>query len=294
VITNAVQNLISLSSLESEMTVLLGQIFFTNFIGSGFQFIPSPSVPVNIAQIFRKQIVETYWEDHAPPPRDWRAVYILQLEPCQTIFGWAYNDGRDDYGRDDVPYFFGYYLGLPFDKMIVDLIIAFLGKGPGNAPNRQAAPPQLEDIAAPDLWNYIPQRPGVIVDSMARENIYKSLLERRSVKLFVVAPPESLVLVFDEQIFELITLLLAQYIGPYATAIIRQLPSRIRFWYYLRYNEPFARTVVRQAVEETANVIDPEQRVLQVIDRLAAALEDELSKAEFTQRVKDVLGIVGP
>ncbi len=276
------------------MTVLLGQIFFTNFIGSGFQCIPSPSVPVNVAQIFRKQIVEMHWEDHAPPPRDWRAVYILQLEPCQTIFGWAYNDGHDDYDRDDVPYFFGYYLGLPFDQMIVDLIIAFLGKGPGNAPSRQAAPPQLEDIAAPDLWNYVPQRPGVVIDSMARENIYKSLLETRLVKLFVFALPVSLVLKFDEQIFELITLLLAQYIGPNAITIIRQLPSRIRFWYYLRYNEPFARVVVRQAVEETANVIDPEQRVLQVIDRLAAALDDEFSKAEFTRRVKAVLSIVDP
>jgi hypothetical protein len=40
--------------------------------------------------------------------------------------------------------------------------------------------------------------------------------------------------------------------------------------------------------------LEPKQRVLQVVDRLAAALEDELSKAEFTRRVKAVLGIVGP
>ena len=276
------------------MTVLLGQIFFTNFTGSGFQFRLSPSVPANVEQIFREQILEMYWEDHAPPPRDWRAAYILQLETCQTIFGWAYNDGRDDYNRDHVPYFFGHYLSLPFDQTIVDLIIAFLGKGPETTLSRQDPPSQLEDITALDLWKYIPQRPGVFIDSTSREDIYKSLLARKPVRLFVVASPESLVLEFDEQIFELITLLLAQYIGPHATAIVRQLPSRIRFWYYLRYNEPFARVIVRQAVEEMANVIEPEQRVLQVIDRLVESLDDELSKTEFRRRVKAVLGIVDP
>lgn len=85
--------------------VLLGQMFFTSFRGSGFQFVHSPSVPANVEQIFRDQIIERHWVDHTPPPKSWRAAYILQLEQQQTIFGWAYNDGRDESGRDDVPYF---------------------------------------------------------------------------------------------------------------------------------------------------------------------------------------------
>jgi hypothetical protein len=252
------------------MTALLGQILFTNFAGSGFQFVASPSVPGIAEQIFREQIVDARWDLNSPPPGDWRAVYILQLEPSKTIFGWVYHDGRDDYGRDHVPYFLAHYFSLPLDRVVLDLIIAFLGKGPGSVLSRQTLPTQLDDIVAPELWSYLPQRPGVVIDSTARENAHKSLLERRSVDLFVVAPGEPLLLEFDEQICELLSLLLAQHMGPYA------------------------RTLVRQVIEGTASVLEPKQRILQVVDRLVAELDDELGKAEFVRRARAVLGIAGP
>lgn len=265
-----IEYLLLLSRLETEMTVLLGQILFTSFAGYGFQFVASPSIPPLAEQIFREQIVEAQWEQRTPPPKGWRAAYILQLEPHQTIFGWAYHDGRDEYGRDHVPYFFGHCLSLPLDRVILDLIIAFLGKGPATIPPRQNLIPELEDIFAPELWSYVPQRLGVFIESADRENAYRNLVQRSSIDLFVEAPPEPLLLELDEQICELISLLLAPYLGPQSESI------------------------VQQVVNETASLLEPQQRVLQVIDRLAAELDDELSKAEFTRRIKAVLGIVGP
>jgi hypothetical protein len=273
------------------MEVLLGQILFTSFIGSGFQFVLSPSITLNVEQIFRKQILDIYWVDHTPPPKDWRAAYILQLEESKTLFGWAYNDGQDDSGRDDAPYFLAYQLSLPLDEKLVGLLLAFLGRGPETAPSRATYPLILNDIIAPNLWSYTPQRPGVRIDSLASENIYNSLVERKAVKLFVVAPSEPLVFEFDEQICEQLTLILAQYLGTAPKIIIGQLPPRIRFWYYSRYVGPNARIVVRQTIEETASVFEPEQRVLQVINRLAEELDTEPSKREFKRRVKAVLGI---
>jgi hypothetical protein len=249
------------------MKVLLGQILFTNFAASGFQFVFSPSVPDIAQQIFQEQIVDVRWDLNSPPPGDWRAVYVMQFEPSKTIFGWVYHDGRDDYGRDHVPYFFAYYLSLPLDRVALDLLIAFLGKGPAAIPSRQALPEKLNDIAAPELWSYRPQRPGIIVDSAARENAHMSLLQRRSVDMFVVAPGEPSGLEFDEQICELLSLLLAQHIGPYA------------------------RTLVRQVIEGTASVLEPKQRTLQVVERLVAELDDELGKAEFMRRVTAVFGV---
>ncbi len=252
------------------MTVLLGQILFTSFVSSGFQSVVSPSVPANVEELFRQRIVEAHWDYSSPPPKGWRAAYLMQFNPSQTTFGWAYHDGRDEYGRDHVPYFFGYYLGVPLDQVTMDLIIVFLGKGPGPTPGRHSFPPTLEDIVAPELWSYVPQRPGVVIENTIRENIYRSLGQRSSVELFVVPPPDPIVLDFDEQICDLLSLLLAPYLGHQA------------------------KTTVQRVVSGTAGLLEPKQRVLQVVDRLAAALEDELSKAEFTRRVKAVLGIVGP
>ncbi len=252
------------------MTLPLGQILYTSFTGSGYKCIASPSVPGIVEQIFREKIVEARWIIHSPPPREWRAAYILQLEPSKTIFGWVYHDGRDEYGRDNVPYFFAYYLNLFLDRVVLDLILAFLGKGPGTVPSREFLPTPFDDMAAPELWSYVPQRPGVFIDIPARENAHSSLQQRRSIDLFVDAPGEPLLLEFDEQICELLSLLLAQLAGP------------------------SSKTLVRQVVEGTASVLEPKQRVLQVVDRLVAEFDDELGKAEFTRRAKAVLGIVGP
>jgi hypothetical protein len=274
--------------------VLLGQMFFTNFRGSGFQFVRSPSVPTNVEQIFRDQIIERHWVDHTPPPKNWRAAYILQLEQSQTIFGWAYNDGRDESGRDDVPYFLAYQLSLPLDDMLVGLLLAFLAKGPETAPSRLNYPLILQDIMAPDLWGFSPERPGVFIDSLNSENAYTSLLERRAVELFVVAPPDALEFKFNEQVCEQLALILSQYISSAPKKIIGKLPPQIRFWYTSRYVAPYARIIVRQTIEEeTDSMSDPEQRALQVVSRLGAAVDDDLGRAEFTQRIKALLGIVG-
>lgn len=271
--------------------VLLGQMLFTNFGGSGFQFVRSPSVLENVEPIFRDQIIESHWVDHTPPPKDWRAAYILQLEQSQTIFGWAYNDGRDESGRDDVPYFLAYQLSLPLDDKLVGLVLAFLGKGPETAPSRLKYPLVLQDIMAPDLWSFSPERPGVVIDSINTDSVYTSLVERKAVELFVVAPPDALEFKFNEQVCEQLALILSQYISSAPKKIIDKLPPQMRFWYISRYVAPYARIIVRQTIEETDNMFDPEQRVLQVINRLAAAIDNDLGRAEFTQRIKALLGI---
>jgi hypothetical protein len=272
--------------------VLLGQMFFTNFRGSGFQSVRSPSVPADVEQMFRDQIIQRHWVDHTPPPKDWRAAYILQLEQDQTIFGWAYNDGRDESGRADVPYFLAYQLSLPLDDMLVGLLLSFLGKGPETAPGRLNFPLILQDIMAPDLWSFSPERPGVFIDSISSENVYASLLEGKAVELFVVAPPSALEFKFNEQVCEQLALILSPYISSAPKKIIGKLPPQIRFWYTSRYVAPYARIIVRQTIEEeTDSMFDPEQRVLQVINRLAAAIDNDLGRTEFKQRIKALLDI---
>ncbi len=272
--------------------ILLGQLFYTNFGGSGFQFVRSPSVSENVERIFRDQIIVKHWVDIAPPPKDWRAAYILQFEQSQTIFGWAYNDGRDDTGRDDVPYFLAYQLNLPLNRRLVDLILSFLGQGPETAPSRLRHPLTLQDIMAPDLWIYSPERPGVVIDTLTSESVYSNLWARKDIELFVVAPPDTLEFKFNEQVCERLALILAQYINSAPKKIIDKLPPQIRFWYLSRNIAPY-KIIVRQAIEEeTDSMFDPEKRVLQVINRLAAEINNDLDRAEFTQRIKALLGVL--
>jgi len=57
-----------------------------------------------------------------PPKSGYRAVYLHQVTPDHSLFGWLYNDGADDLGHRDVPYFICYYLAGPLHAVKLENI----------------------------------------------------------------------------------------------------------------------------------------------------------------------------
>ncbi|MBV8884970.1 MAG: hypothetical protein JO235_13385 [Chroococcidiopsidaceae cyanobacterium CP_BM_RX_35] len=95
------------------MSVFLGQLVYTSFLGVGLKVLTSAQVPVEIQQVFIQKIVHQYWDSYHPPSAGYRAAYVYQITPEQSLFGWLYNDETDDLGRQHVPYFICYYFAAP-------------------------------------------------------------------------------------------------------------------------------------------------------------------------------------
>jgi hypothetical protein len=167
------------------MTLRLGQLLYTSFPKVGFQIVTSPEVPAEARQAFVQKVTNQLWDAYNPPDNGYRAVYIYQEALDWTLFAWLYNDGTDDRGRSNVPYFVGHYLAGPLSSEQLDNIFAFLRKGPSMAIVRQAPPGYLEEAAAPDLWDYKPARAGVAVPAKICKQAHKALAEGKCVEIFV-------------------------------------------------------------------------------------------------------------
>lgn len=143
------------------MDLLLGQLIYTSFPKEGFRSLASAQVPTKIQQAFIQQVVFQYWNSYNPPKSGYRAVYLHQVTPERSLFGWLYNDGADDMRRNHVPYFICYYLAEPLYAFQLENIFTCLHNGPVALIDRQRLPAKLETMVLPDLWSYQGARPGV-------------------------------------------------------------------------------------------------------------------------------------
>lgn len=184
------------------MYLLFGQLVYTSFAGRGFKTLASAHVPSEIQQAFMQRVVSQYWDSYNPPAAGYRAVYLHQLAPEQTLFGWLYNDGSDDIGRGNVPYFVCYYVTEPLFDFQLANIFTCLEKGPIALIDRHNPTAYLETQSVPNLWNYQPARAGVSIGLHTRQRSYFALREGELLELFVPVYEQETVIDLNGQTYE--------------------------------------------------------------------------------------------
>lgn len=149
--------------------------------------LASAEIPTKIRQAFMELVVYQYWDSYNPPKSEYRAAYLHQLTPEETLFGWLYNDGIDEFGRSHIPYFLCYYLEGLLKTVQLETIFTCLHNGPLKLIERQAVHATLETIVIPDLGRYQSVRRGVSISSEVREQGYSSLEQKKLLGLYVPA-----------------------------------------------------------------------------------------------------------
>lgn len=184
------------------MYLLLSQLVYTSFAGRGFSTLASAQLSIEIQQTFIQRLVAQYWDSYNPPGFGYRAVFLHQISPESTLFGWLYNDGTDDLGRGDVPLFVCYYITEPlFDFLLANIFIC-LEKGPIALIDRHNPSARLETKVIPDLWSYQPARPGVTIPLAVRQRSYFALRQGELLELFVPVNEQETTIDLREQTYE--------------------------------------------------------------------------------------------
>lgn len=184
------------------MDLLLGQLVYTSFPGVGLRTLQSAQVPPEIQEAFIQQVVYQHWDSYNPPTSEYRAVYLYQVTPEQSLFGWLYNDGADDVGRSHVPYFICYYLGSPLLNFQLEIIFTCLHQGPVALIDRHSLDASLPTTVIPDLWSYRGVRSGVAIPLHVRKRSHLTLKQGKMLDLFVPVNEQEVVAELNEQTYE--------------------------------------------------------------------------------------------
>ncbi len=183
------------------MYLFLGQLVYTSFALRGFRTLASTSVPLEIQQAFMQRVSQ-YWDSYNPPPPGYRAVYLYQVSPEQTLFGWLYNDGADDIGRSDVPLFVCYYLTEPLFEFQLANIFTCLEKGPVALIDRHNPSTCLKTKVIPNLWSYQPARAGVAIGLAVRQRSFFALRQGELLEMFVPVYEQETVIDLNGRTYE--------------------------------------------------------------------------------------------
>ncbi|ABA21164.1 WD-40 repeat-containing protein [Trichormus variabilis ATCC 29413] len=170
----------------------LGQLVYTSFAIAGLRTVASKEVPPEIQQAFLEKVVYQYWDAYNPPSAGYRAAYLLQVTSEDNLFGWLYNDGLDDFGRSDVPYFLCYYLPGKLHPSQLENIFICLCTGPITIVDRQNLPVSLESLVTQNLWSYQPTRAGVKIPRQVIEESQITLKQEELLNLFVCASQDEI------------------------------------------------------------------------------------------------------
>lgn len=184
------------------MYLLLSQLVYASFARRGFSTLASGQMPIEIQQTFMQRLVSQYWDSYNPPASGYCAVFLHQISPEETLFGWLYNDGKDDLGRSDVPLFVCYYITEPlFDFQLTNIFIC-LEKGPVALINRHNPSACLKTKVLPDLWSYQPARPGVAIPLAVRQRSYFALQQGELLELFAPVNEQQTTIDLSQQTYE--------------------------------------------------------------------------------------------
>ncbi|MBD2254561.1 WD40 repeat domain-containing protein [Nostoc parmelioides] len=170
----------------------LGQLVYTSFAIAGLRTVASKEVPPEIQQAFLEKVVYQYWDAYNPPSAGYRAAYLFQVTSEDNLFGWLYNDGLDDFGRNDVPYFLCYYLPGKLHPSQLENIFICLCTGPLTIIDRQNLPASLKSLVTPNLWSYQPTRAGVKIPKQVIEQSQIALKQKELLNLFVCASQDEI------------------------------------------------------------------------------------------------------
>jgi hypothetical protein len=167
------------------MRLILSQLFYTSFPGVGFKTIACPQIPPAIYHAFTQQIVSRYWNAYNPPPKGYQAAYLHQVTLEHTLFGWLYNDGNDEIGRNHVPYFVCYYLAQPLLDFELENLFACLQLGPISLIERDRPPDNLSQLIIHDLSTYRSVRRGVSIPISMQKQSLIALQQCELINLFI-------------------------------------------------------------------------------------------------------------
>ncbi|MGG6267607.1 WD40 repeat domain-containing protein [Leptolyngbya sp. AN03gr2] len=167
------------------MSLLLGQLVYTSFAKVGFRALSSAAISPEIQQAFIDQIVHQHWDAYNPPESSYRAVYLYRISENQTLFGWLYNDGADDLGRNHIPYFVCYYYAGELQPEHLDVIFTCLARGAATYVDRQVLPEQIESVVIANYETYESAQMGVSIPQELRDQTRRSLNQNKLFKLFV-------------------------------------------------------------------------------------------------------------
>lgn len=174
-------------SLGPTMLQSLGQLVYTSFPNVGFRHLSSPQIPQEIQHAFVHQVVYLRWNSYNPPAADYRAAYLYQINPNNTLFGWLYGDATDDVGRH-VPYFIGYHLAEPLTDDYLNSIYICLQRGPTAISDKEElSQGVIENISIPDIRGYPPARIGVDIPDDIRNYSRTFLQMQELLNIFVPA-----------------------------------------------------------------------------------------------------------
>lgn len=182
------------------MHLILGQLIYTSFSKIGFTSIASEQVPTNIQQFFIKRVVFYYWDTYKQLSSEYKAVYLHQVIPEQTLFGWLYNSGVDDLGRGPIPYFICYYLSEPLSAFLLEIVFTLLQKGPIELVDRQSPPISLKPVLIKNLWHYKSAYSGVEICLDVRKQNHFALKQGKSLSLFIPTNEQAMVVELNKQV----------------------------------------------------------------------------------------------
>lgn len=167
------------------MPLQLGQLVYTNFQGMGYKTLASAEVGIEIQQAFIERVVFKHWNFYTVFKSAYRAIYLYQIAPEHTLFGWLYDDGVDELGSTNIPYFLCYYLAEPLQVVYLEDIFTCLHKGPVADPARHNLPTVLENIVLKNIGSYQPARPGVPISFNVRQRVQMTLKRGKLLNLFL-------------------------------------------------------------------------------------------------------------
>ena len=169
------------------MDLPLNQLVYTRFSSGGFGLLTSEQVPLHIEQTFLKQVVYRYWNALEHKNHSYRAAYLLQMTPEDWLFGWLYNDERDDIDRTHIPHFICYHLREPVFAFCIEKICACLQKGPVELVDHHSLSNSLKPLILKDVSSYQEARPGVLISWEVRQQIHINLKQGKMTDLFIPA-----------------------------------------------------------------------------------------------------------
>jgi len=167
------------------MDLPLNQLVYTSFSYVGFGLLTSEQVPLHIEQTFLKQVVYRHWNAFEHENHSYRAAYLLQITPEDWLFGWLYNDERDDIDRSHIPHFICYHLKEPLYAFCIEKICACLQKGPVELVDHHSFSNCLEPLILKDVSSYQEARSGVVISWEVRQQIHMNLKQGKLTDLFI-------------------------------------------------------------------------------------------------------------
>lgn len=243
--------------------MFLEQIRYLYLPNIGLQLIASSEVSDQIQQSFLYDLVGQHWHQHNPLPQHYQAVYLYQPSLSDIVFGWLYTEYSQT--LDNIlPAFIGHYLPASLNSSLAEIIFAFLSKGPMMNLGTHA-PTTLAKVPAPDLWNYQPQRPGVVMGLQERQHCHEAIRQGKCAHAFtwVIADKPAIAELSEDRTEQLIQVLM-KYIGP------------------------IARLTVWQLVEDSAVIADPQQRTQKLIQLTLNTVADT-EKTACRQEIEQIL-----